>query len=140
MVNNIEDIDELNNLERFYISYYNTQIPNGYNIEPGGKNCNRPQTQEHKEKEAWSHGKLTPEEVIELRIAYKNMESPLQIYRAKYIDRLTKASFMNIWTGKRYSFVMPEVFEDNRPRKTKLNLELARQIRKEYAETGMTHQ
>lgn len=30
-------IEELNGLEIYYIAHYNTQVPNGYNIESGGK-------------------------------------------------------------------------------------------------------
>ena len=139
LIQNIENIEELNALEIFYINFFNTQIPNGYNIESGGKNCKRPQTQQHKENECWSHSIFTEKEIIQLRIAYKNNESPKEIYDKLYQERISFQSFMNIWTGKRYSFVMPEVFE-NRSKKTKLNFELAKQIRKEYAETKISHQ
>lgn len=139
LINNISDIDQLNELEIYYITLFDCQIPNGYNIEPGGRNSHKPQSEEQKQKESWSHGKLSKEEIIELRKAYKAIQSPTEIYNEKYKDRLTWQSFMNIWTGKRYNFVMPEVFID-RSKKTKLNLDLARQIRKEREETGISHQ
>jgi group I intron endonuclease len=36
-------------LEIYYIQKYNSQVPNGYNVELGGKNCPKPKTQEQKE-------------------------------------------------------------------------------------------
>ena len=105
----IEDIDILNMLEQYYISLYNCQVPSGYNIESGGKNAPKPKTDEQKMKLTWGQAKLTEEEIIELRKAYANNESPMEIYNAKYKDRLHQASFMNIWSGRRYGNIMPEV-------------------------------
>ena len=34
-------IDELNCLEEFHIKVQNTMVPNGYNLMPGGNNCER---------------------------------------------------------------------------------------------------
>lgn len=59
----------------------------------------------------WSHAPLTKEEVIELRKAYQAKQSPTQIFKEKYENKMHWQSFLNIWTGKRYSSVMPEVFE-----------------------------
>lgn len=36
LVTGIEDLDELNNLEEYYIQHYNSMKPNGYNLCPGG--------------------------------------------------------------------------------------------------------
>ena len=54
LAQDIESIDLLNQLEIQYIQQYNCQIPNGYNIEPGGKNCAKPKTIEHRKKEIWA--------------------------------------------------------------------------------------
>ena len=43
---NIENFDILNELEKYYIKEFDTLVPNGYNIEEGGKNCSKPKTQE----------------------------------------------------------------------------------------------
>lgn len=134
-----DDIDALNLLEIFFIDKFNCRIPNGYNIEQGGKNSIKPpMTIENRMEHIWDQAKLTEEEVIELRIAYKNNESPKKFYEMKYKDRLHYQSFMNIWTGKRYSLIMPEIFE--KKRHTKLTEEIVRQIREDRKNTGMSYE
>ena len=90
-----DSIEELNQLEIDYIAYYNTQLPNGYNIEPGGRNASKPRSEETKIKLMKAHASLTEEEVIYLRNAYKNQESPSKIYREKYKDKMHYNSFLN---------------------------------------------
>ena len=46
LAKDISDIDTLNQLEIYYINQYNTLIPNGYNVEVGGKNAPKPKTLE----------------------------------------------------------------------------------------------
>jgi group I intron endonuclease len=53
LIQNIEDVELLNKLEIYYINFYNTQIPNGYNVEAGGKNSAKPKSLEHRKKEIW---------------------------------------------------------------------------------------
>ena len=137
LADSIDDIDLLNQLEIYYIKHYNTKTPNGYNVEDGGKNCKKPKTLEHRKKEIWGQAKLTEEEVIELRKAYQRKESPTEIYKQKYKNRLHYNSFLNIWVGKRYSLIMPEVFETGRH--TKLNAEIVKQIRKEREKTNLSY-
>lgn len=67
LVKDITEIELLNNLEIYYIQKFDSQIPNGYNIEAGGKNCRKPKTQEQKIKLTWGQAKLSEEEIIELR-------------------------------------------------------------------------
>lgn len=134
----IDEISILNILEVYYIDKYNTLVPNGYNIDPGGKNCSRPLTFEQKCNLMWQKAKLTEEEVIELRKAYQNKESPSKIYQEKYKDRLHYVAFLNIWTGKRYQYVMPEVIENGRH--TKLNQQIADEIRKRRKEENLSYQ
>lgn len=129
LAKDIDDIEMLNQLEQYYIELLKCQIPNGYNIEPGGKNCKKPKSIEHRKKEIWGQAKLTEEEVIELRLAYKNKQSPTEIYEKKYKDRLHYNSFLNIWSGRRYSLIMPEVFEKGRH--TKLTAEKVKAIRED---------
>ena len=76
--------------------------------------------------------------IIELREAYARRESPKKIYEEKYQDKMVFGSFMNIWTGKRYSLIMPEVFNE-KVKHTKLNADLVRQIRKEREETNISY-
>lgn len=137
LVNNIDNIDLLNELEIYYIKHLNCLKPNGYNIEIGGKNCSKPKTLEHRKKEIWGQAKLTEEEVIELRKAYRDKKSPTQIYKERYIDRLHYNSFLNIWVGKRYALIMPEVFETGRH--TKLNADIVEQIRKDRENLNLSY-
>lgn len=137
LAQDIESIDLLNQLEIQYIQQYNCQIPNGYNIEPGGKNCAKPKTIEHRKKEIWAQAKLTKEEVIELRKAYQRKESPTKIYKEKYENIMHYNSFLNIWSGRRYALIMPEVFEKGRH--TKLNAETVKLIRKDREETNLSY-
>ena len=137
LAQDVENIDLLNQLEIQYIQQYNCQIPNGYNIEPGGKNCAKPKTIEHRKKEIWAQAKLTEEEVIELRKAYQRKESPTKIYKEKYEDIMHYNSFLNIWSGRRYALIMPEVFEKGRH--TKLNAETVKLIRKDREETNLSY-
>lgn len=137
LAQDIENIDLLNQLEIQYIQQYNCQIPNGYNIESGGKNCAKPKTIEHRKKEIWAQAKLTEEEVIELRKAYQRKESPTKIYKEKYEDIMHYNSFLNIWSGRRYALIMPEVFEKGRH--TKLNAETVKLIRRDREETNLSY-
>lgn len=137
LVKDINDINILNELEIYYIKYFNTKTPNGYNVEIGGKNSSKPKTLEHKKKEIWGQAKLNEKEVIELRKAYANKESPTKIYNEKYKDRIHYNSFLNIWSGRRYSLIMPEVFEKGRH--TKLTKEIVKKIREEREKTNLSY-
>ena len=134
-----ESIEELNGLEIYFIAHYNSKIPNGYNIATGGKNCSRSVSDETKEKLMKSHASLTEEEIIELRKAYVNKQSPTQIYQEKYSERLHFNSFLNIWTGSRYKSIMPEVFQEKN-RHTKLTESLVKQIKLDRKNYGLTYQ
>ena len=131
-------IEELNGLEIYFIAHYNSQVPNGYNIEAGGLNASRPMTETTKKKLMQAHAALTEQEVIELRKAYKNHESPSKIYREKYQTRMHYNSFLNIWTGQRYKTIMPEVFQTGK-RRTKLTEEIVRSVKMDRKK-GATYQ
>lgn len=133
-----DEIDVLNELEIALIKKYNTKTPNGYNIEDGGRNCKKSQTDEQKRKLMEAHASLTKEEVVELRMAYKNNESPKKIYDEKYKDRLHYNSFLNIWSGRRYSSIMPEVIQNGRH--TKLTADIVKQIRKDKENLNLSYQ
>lgn len=133
-----DDTDTLNELEKFYIKTYNTLVPNGYNVEPGGNNAPKPKNLEQRIKLTWGQAELTEEEIIDLRKAYANKESPKKIYDEKYKDRLHYNAFLNIWAGRRYKNIMPELIENGRH--TKLNQEIADEIRKTYKEEKISYQ
>ena len=130
LVQNIDDIELLNQLEVYYIQKNNSLVPNGYNIRVGGKNAPAPKTVEQKIKLTWSQAELSEEEIVALRLAYQNKESPKKIYDEKYKDRLHYNSFLNIWSGRRYKNIMPEVLEKGR--RLKMTQSLADEIRNTY--------
>lgn len=132
-----DSVDELNTLEKYYIKELNTKVPNGYNILDGGKDASTHHwTEEEKEKIRERSARLTKDEVIYLRKAYLNKESPTKIYKDKYEGKMHYNSFLNIWTGQRYAHIMPEVFI-GQTKHTKLTLEQVKEI-KEALKNGAT--
>ena len=93
--------------------------------------------EETKEKLRWIRGKLTKDQVINLRLAYAAGESPKKIYEELYKGQMHYNSFLNIWTGQRYANVMPEVIQNGRH--TKLTEEQVRAIKKERKELGTSY-
>lgn len=130
----------LKKLENYYIELYNTKVPNGYNINSGMVNLNHAKQVSNKIKNdrTWDQAKLTEQEVIELRKAYQNGESPSQIYQNKYKNILHYNSFLNIWSGKRYKNIMPEVFKNKSH--TKLNNEIVKKIREDRNKNQLSYQ
>lgn len=58
--------------------------------------------------------KLTEEDVIKIRKAYANHEKQKEVYE-DYKDIITFQYFQNLWQGRSWSHVMPEVFtEENK--------------------------
>ena len=137
LASNIDDVEILNQLEIYYIKELGTLVPNGYNIDLGGRNCSHPKAEETKYKLTWGQAKLTEQEIQELRIAYANKESPKKIYDEKYKDRLHYNAFLNVWSGRRYSHVYPELLEKGRH--TKLTQERADRIREIYKTTKISY-
>lgn len=140
LAKDIEDDDTLNSLEEYYIKKFESLITqHGYNIRTGGmagKNC-IPKNDETKKKLSKAHAALSEDEIIELRIAYKNHESPKKIFEEKYKGQMHYNSFLNIWTGQRYAYILPEYIQNGRM--TKINFEQAQEIRRLYFEEGRTY-
>ena len=133
-------LEELNQQEIYFINTLNTLVPNGYNVASGGNNGSYPHTLESKEKLMKAHAKLTEEEIIYLRKAYANRESPKQIYLAKGYDKqMHYNSFLNIWTGQRYKTIMPEVFNKSIPRIQKLTEEIVYQMKLDRKENNLSY-
>lgn len=61
----------------------------------------------------------------------------MKIYNEKYKDRLHKNAFLNIWSGRRYKNIMPEVIENGRH--TKLNEDIVREIRRLREKENLTY-
>lgn len=129
----------LNEAEIFYIKLHKSLIgEHGYNVAAGGAKGSYAMSEEAKEKLRWVHGKLTKDQVINLRLAYAAGESPTKIYKELYADQMHYNSFLNIWCGKRYASVMPEVI--NTGRHTKLTEEQVYMIKRERLEKKTSYQ
>jgi len=92
------DKSELDEKEIYYINKFDT-INTGYNIELGKNtsgiyNPNR---------------KLEEEDVYNIRLSYKNHEKVSDVYE-KYKDKITYNYFLNIWEGRSWKHILPEVF------------------------------
>jgi len=138
LVKDINDFSLLNILEIYYIDKYSTITPKGYNIDPGGRNCPKPKTEKYKWDTMLREGELTEAEVIELREAYARKDSPSKIYNEKYKNRLNYSSFLNIWSGRRYKMIKPELMDKGRH--TKMSKNLANEIREKYKQGNYSYQ
>lgn len=137
LADNIDNQEDLDYLEDYFIQYYQTLTPqHGYNARTGGRYYSLI-SPESIHKMCMAKGELTEEEVIELRIAYKNHESPKKIYEEKYKDRLEFHAFMNIWSGRRYKQILPEYIQNGR--RKKYSDELVAQIQKDYFENHLSY-
>lgn len=137
VMTDISNQEELDYLEDYYIIYYKSlTTQHGYNARTGVRNYSLV-SPESLYKMCMAKGKLSEEEVIALRIAYKNHESPKEIYDTQYKDRICYAAFMNIWSGRRYRQILPEYIENGRH--TKYSDELVAQIRKDREEKKLTY-
>ena len=98
-------IDKLNQAEEFWINYFNS-IETGYNCSKGGEQQSIGENN--------GKAKLTEQDVIEIRKAYNNHLKQKDVYE-KYKDIISFGYFQNLWQGRSWSHVMPEVFtEENK--------------------------
>lgn len=98
-------IEQLNEKKEYWIQFYNT-FNNGYNCNPGG---NQASIGEHN-----GRAKLTENDVKLIRQAYANHERQKEIYKL-FKDKISFNYFQNVWSGKSWGNVMPEVFtEENK--------------------------
>ncbi len=96
---NIEDLEER---EKYWITYYNTYKGFGYNCNEGG-------SQFHGE----NNGRtiLTEQDVIKIRMAYANHEKRKDVY-AEFEDKISFSAFASVWDGSSWSYIMPEVYTE----------------------------
>lgn len=94
------DITELNEKETFWIKKLNA-IENGYNCSEGGEQQSIGENN--------GRSKLTEKNVIEIRKAYNNHEKQKEVYE-KYKDIISFDYFQNLWQGRSWAHIMPEVF------------------------------
>lgn len=128
------DISELQERECYYMELFNS-VENGYNIQLAGEG--RQWTEERKiylsQISQFKNSPLDYEDVVYIRQAYLDGKKPSEIYPEFKHIFTHYFSFLNVWTGSRYRYIMPEVFEI-RPNRVKLDYEKAQEIRLLYSE------
>lgn len=98
-------VDKLNQAEEFWIDYFNS-VETGYNCSKGGDQQSIGENN--------GKAKLTEQDVIKIRKAYNNHLKQKDVYE-KYKDIISFGYFQNLWQGRSWSHVMPEVFtEENK--------------------------
>lgn len=97
-------IEELSEREKYWVDKLNAKA-SGNKFEGGLRDV------------VGSHNpnaKLTEEDVKKIRIAYNNHKRQKDVYE-KYKNIITFQSFQNVWQGRSWSHIMPEVFtEENK--------------------------
>lgn len=102
----IEECDhtKLNEQETYWITYYNSVVPNGYNMNYGG--------------DALSQGEnngrsiLTESQVTEIRLMY-NAHIPFRDAWERYKDTgISKRGFQKVWHFETWKHILPEVYTD----------------------------
>lgn len=93
-------IDQLNEKEKYWIEKLQA-TKYGYNCFTGGD--------EQSIGENNGRSKLTEEDVRKIRIAYNNHLKQKDVYK-EFENIITFNSFQNIWQGRSWSHIMPEVF------------------------------
>lgn len=95
-------LDELDSKEIYWIEKENS-FKGGYNCNVGGEQATSG--------EGNGRSKLSTEDIIVIRKAYNDHKPQKEIYEM-FKDRVSFAHFQNIWQGRVWSHVMPEVFTD----------------------------
>lgn len=93
-------VEDLNEREKFWIKFFKTNVY-GYNKNEGGLTdligSHNP------------NSKLTENDVIKIRQAYNNHLKQKDVYE-DYKNIISFSYFQNIWQGRAWSHIMPEVF------------------------------
>lgn len=101
-IDNTNDFKELGTLERYYISYYDSQNPDkGYNLTAGG---------ESNQYDGNPSAKLTFEGVVQIRSIYAMCELSCKECWLLYSDKISYSGFQKIWDGITWKGIMDEVY------------------------------
>lgn len=93
-------IDQLNEKEKYWIEKLQA-TKYGYNCSAGGDQQSIGENN--------GRSKLTEKDVRKIRIAYNNHLKQKDVYK-EFENIITFNSFQNIWQGRSWSHIMPEVF------------------------------
>ena len=98
------NLEDLNEKEKYYIEFYNT-LEKGYNCREGGSD---------QIGEKNNNTKLVNKDVIKIRKSYAAHKRSKEVYE-EYKDKITYNAFMEIWAGKTWKHILPEVYtEENK--------------------------
>lgn len=108
----LDENQDINEKEKYWIQYYDTYGKNGYNETcggDGGVTVSNPRV---------TYGKLTDEEVIYLRKRYLECKYPSSyIYQIEFKDKISYRGFQAIWLGENAKEIMPEIFTEENKKK-----------------------
>lgn len=93
-------LEELNQKEQYWIATLNT-VKNGYNCSEGGEQQSIGENN--------GRSKLTEEDVKKIRQAYADHKKQKEVYK-EYKDIISFGYFQNLWQGRSWKHIMPEVF------------------------------
>lgn len=93
-------VEALNEREQYWIAYYQS-YPNGYNCNPGGDQSSIGSLN--------GNAKLNEEDVTIIRKAYAKHLRQKDVYEL-FKDKTTFGNFQNVWQGRTWAHIMPEVF------------------------------
>lgn len=98
-------LEELNEREKYWNAFYRS-YPDGYNCNPGGDQQSIGSNN--------GRAKLSEEDVMIIRKAYANHLRQKDVYEL-FKEKTTFGNFQNVWQGRTWAHVMPEVFtEENK--------------------------
>ena len=98
-------IELLNEREVYWINFYDTKNQ-GYNCSNGGEQQSIGENN--------GRSKLTEEDIVFIRNAYQSHKKQKDIYKL-YEDKISFGYFQNLWQGRSWGHIMPEVFtEENK--------------------------
>ena len=139
--NILEDNIDENNLpllkerERYWIDKYNTyEDREHYNETPGGDSVGEKYILRGEDHPG---ANFTNEEVEFCRRCYREGKRSRDIYEQYFKDRLTYAGFINMWHGRSWKHIMPEVFETN-PHPGRYTAKDRDYIVEEYKKSGLS--
>lgn len=118
---------QLKEREIYWIEYYNS-YEEGYNATRGG---DLPEGHALKG-EAHGMAKLTEEDVRFCREQYSKGAAAKDIYNTYFQDKIQISGFKNMWFGRTWKHIMPEVFQNNPRPRQKLTNEDVLDIKTKY--------
>lgn len=108
------DATSLDDEEKYFISYYNTIQPNGYNIQSGGDGGLEMHGSDN------PNSKLNEAMVYDIREKYGQIIQKLIVYE-DYKNIISINTFNDIWQGKTWKHIHMDVYTDENKKRQKNN-------------------